>query len=52
MQMMIVPHRKHVQASTASNGDSFTFLYVDYIRTSQETQAYTACYGINLLFYM
>jgi hypothetical protein len=43
---MFVPHRKHLRASTAGNGDSCTFLYVDDVRTSQETyiRTSTACY--------
>jgi hypothetical protein len=31
--------------------NGFTFLYVDDVRTSQETQASTTCYGIVLLFF-
>jgi hypothetical protein len=38
----------------ACNGDGFTFLYVDDVRTSQESHlwASTACYGdsFNLLY--
>jgi hypothetical protein len=30
-------------------GDSFTLLYVDDVRTSQETQASTVSYGMALL---
>jgi hypothetical protein len=33
---MFVPHRKHLQASKAYYGDSFTFLEVDYVRIKQE----------------
>jgi hypothetical protein len=29
--------KTHLRASTASNGDGFTVLYVDDVRTSQET---------------
>jgi hypothetical protein len=47
MQMMFVPHRRHLYASTACYGDSFTCLHVDDVRTSQKTHLYasTACYG-------
>jgi hypothetical protein len=34
------------------NGDSFTFLYVDDVRTSQEAHISTAVMGIVLLFYI
>jgi hypothetical protein len=34
---MFVPRRKHLRASTACYRDGFTFLYVDDVRTSQET---------------
>jgi hypothetical protein len=36
----------------ACYGDSFTFLYVDYVRTSRETHPWssTACYGNNFTF--
>jgi hypothetical protein len=34
-----------VFASTVCYGDSFTPLYVDDVRTSQETRASTVCYG-------
>jgi hypothetical protein len=33
-----VEQRKHLQVSTAHNGDSITFLYVCDVRTSQETR--------------
>jgi hypothetical protein len=44
---MFVPHRKHLWTSTACYGDSFTYVYVDDVRTSQETHlcTSTACYG-------
>jgi hypothetical protein len=34
--------------------DSFTFIYVDDVRTSQETHlwAFTACYGDSFTFYL
>jgi hypothetical protein len=40
--LTFVPHRRHTYYR-----DSYTFLYVDDVRTSQEThlQASTACYG-------
>jgi hypothetical protein len=47
---MFVPHRKHPYASTACYGDSFTFLYVDDVRTSQETQAFIAYFGDSFTF--
>jgi hypothetical protein len=49
---MFVPHRKHLWPSTACYGDSFAFLHVDYVRTSQEAQlwASTACYGDSFAF--
>jgi hypothetical protein len=34
----------HLHASTACYWDSFTFLYVGDVRTSQEAQTSTACY--------
>jgi hypothetical protein len=38
--MMLVPHREHkLWATTAYYGDSFTFLYVDDVRTSEETHS-------------
>jgi hypothetical protein len=44
---MFVPHKKHLLASMACYGDSFTFLYVDGVLTLQEIhlQASTLCYG-------
>jgi hypothetical protein len=39
---MFVAHRKHAYA--AGYGDSFTLLYVDDVRTSQETHASTVSY--------
>jgi hypothetical protein len=41
-----------IWASTARYGDSFTFLYVDYVHTSQETRlwAFTACYKDSFTF--
>jgi hypothetical protein len=44
--MMFVPHWKHSPPLSAT-GDSFTVLYVDDVRTSQEThpRASTTCYG-------
>jgi hypothetical protein len=38
MQMIYVPHSKHTYGvTTIFYGDSFTFLFVDDVRTSQET---------------
>jgi hypothetical protein len=31
-----IAHVTHLWASTACYGDNFTFLYVDYVRASQE----------------
>jgi hypothetical protein len=45
--MIFVPHRNEV--STACFSDSFTFYYVDKVRASQKTQAFTVT-GIALLF--
>jgi hypothetical protein len=41
---MFPPHRKHANRLLR---DSFTILYVDDVRTSQEThiRAFTVCYG-------
>jgi hypothetical protein len=43
-----------LKASTASYGDSFTFLYLDDVRTSQETHIWTptACYVDRFIFYI
>jgi hypothetical protein len=41
---MIVPHRKHGRASKACYRDSFTLLYVDDVRTSQEIR--TSLHGL------
>jgi hypothetical protein len=45
-------HLTILWASTACYGDSFTFSYVDNVRTSQETHlcASTASYGDNVTF--
>jgi hypothetical protein len=45
--MMLVRHRKLILTTMASYDDSFTFLCVDDVRTSQEKQlwATTAYYG-------
>jgi hypothetical protein len=37
-------HRTTLQASTPNCVDSFTFIYVDNVRTTQETHASKACY--------
>jgi hypothetical protein len=43
--MMFVPHRKHGLLR-----ESFTFLYVDDVRTSLEELASTACYWDSFTF--
>jgi hypothetical protein len=50
--MMFVPHRKHEWAYMSCYGDSFTFLYADDVRTSQETRPWisTASYGASFNF--
>jgi hypothetical protein len=48
--MMFVPHWEH-NPPLPGNGDSFTVLYVDDVRTSLGAHASTACYGIALLFF-
>jgi hypothetical protein len=45
--MMFVLHRKHLHPLPV-NGDSFTFLYVDDVRTSQEAHAPLPASGIAL----
>jgi hypothetical protein len=47
MKMMSGPHRKHPWTLTACYEDILTFLYVDDVRTSQETHLRdsTACDG-------
>jgi hypothetical protein len=49
---MLVPHRKHLRTSTPCYGDSFTFLYVPDVRTSQETHLWVskACYGYSFTY--
>jgi hypothetical protein len=51
---MFVPHMKHIRASAACYWNSFTFLYVNNIHTSQETHmwAFTVCYGDSFTFCM
>jgi hypothetical protein len=48
-----MPHRKHLWVSTECYGDSFTFLYVDDVRASQETHiwAFTACNDDRFAFF-
>jgi hypothetical protein len=46
---MFVPHRKHTPPLPV-NGDSFDFVYVDDVRTSQEAYVSTACYGDTFTF--
>jgi hypothetical protein len=48
MLVMYVPHRKHTPL--LCYGDSFTFIYVGDVRTSQETYASTVCYGDSFTF--
>jgi hypothetical protein len=47
--MMFVPHWKHMPPLPVT-GDSFIFLYVDYVHTSQETQDSIDCYGDSFTF--
>jgi hypothetical protein len=49
--MMFVPNRKHTYGFHGMLRDSFTFSYVDDIRTSQQTQLLSPwrVKGINLL---
>jgi hypothetical protein len=49
---MFIPHMKHLRASAACYGDSFTFLHVDYVRASQQIRlwASTACYAGGFTF--
>jgi hypothetical protein len=48
--MMFVHHWKH-SPPLPGNGDSFTVLYVDNVRTSLEAQSSTACYGDSFTSY-
>jgi hypothetical protein len=43
---------RHLWAYTASYEDSFTFLFIDCVRTSRETYLWisTACYAHNFIF--
>jgi hypothetical protein len=49
---MFEPRRKHIRPSTACYGGSFTFVYVDDVRTLQEThlRPSTACHGDSFNF--
>jgi hypothetical protein len=51
--MSDLQHLITLQTSTARYANSFTFLYVDDVRTSQKTGVLTsrACYGNNFIFY-
>jgi hypothetical protein len=49
MEMMFVPHWKHMPPQPVTV-DSFTFLYGDDVRTSQEAHASTACYEESFTF--
>jgi hypothetical protein len=46
---MFVPHRKH-RTPLSVTEDSVAFLYVHDVRTSQEAQAFTVCYGESFTF--
>jgi hypothetical protein len=48
---MFVPHKKQVWISTGCYRGSFTGLYVDDVRTAQETRHITVCYGDSFTFY-
>jgi hypothetical protein len=50
--MWVPQHLTTLQASRACYGDSFTFLFVDDVHTSQETHLWvsTACYGDTFTF--
>jgi hypothetical protein len=48
--MVFVPDRKHTYGPPRPVTDSFTFAHADDVRTSQETQASTACYGDSFAF--
>jgi hypothetical protein len=50
--MMFVPHIEYIWASKACYEDSFTFLYVDYVRASHGIYlwASTACYEDSFTF--
>jgi hypothetical protein len=50
MKMMFVPHRRHTSPLFVT-GDIFTVLYLDDVRTSQETHVSTVCYGDSFTFY-
>jgi hypothetical protein len=52
IQCGILTHLTALYASRDSYGDSFNLLYLDDVRTSQDTQvrAYIACYGDTFTF--
>jgi hypothetical protein len=52
MYMIFVPHKKHLWASTTCYENSFTFTYVDNVRTSHKTHVWTStdCYKNNFTF--
>jgi hypothetical protein len=54
MWIMLVPHREQSVDIRCLLRGSFYFLYIDDIRTSQETYLYTstACYGDSFTFHM
>jgi hypothetical protein len=47
---MFVPHRKHSPSQLVTG--IALLLYVDDVRTSQETHSFSVCYEVALLFYM
>jgi hypothetical protein len=44
IEKMFVSHRKHILDTTACYGDSFTLVYVDVVRISQEAWTTTVRY--------
>jgi hypothetical protein len=48
--MMFVPHRKH-RPPLPVTVIALPFLYVNDVRTSQEAQTSTACYGNSFTFF-
>jgi hypothetical protein len=50
MQMMFLPHRKHLCPPLSVTEIALLFYNADNIRTSQDTQAFTACYGVSFTF--
>jgi hypothetical protein len=52
--VMFIPNMKQISGHHSLLEDSFTFSYVDDVRTSEEThkRTSTACYGIALIFFL